>query len=406
MKFNKLNLLTYDKLDELKALKAEKNKEELELERLRNLELDELERQINEGIENGTIPAVAYRKITTDKYSCNEEPMFLERTLCEETKKYNYNETKTIDKPHDKLIKTILSSEEEVSKVIKKYLNIEIREDNLEKYTSSYISKDYEALESDIVYKMKTKKIYFLIEHQSKIDRSMPYRISQYIAAIMKEAVKKDKTFEDGYLYPRVIPIVIYTGNKKWNVATSLSEVQEKLEGYEQIDNSYKLIDANNYTEEELINDETIISKAMLVERSKTKEEIEKAINKIILKITKENEIESIYNFLNYIWSERLDKDTVKALSQKLKEKGVRNMTGLEILYNEYDKKFNEARNEGKREGILEGRREGKREGEIKIVKIIKNMLKRDLSIKDISNLTGINEKQIMKIKNEIESIV
>ena len=81
-------------------------------------------------------------------------------------------------------------------------------------------------------------------------------------------------------------------------------------------------------------------------------------------------------------------------------------MTGLEILYNEYDKKFNEARNEGKREGILEGRREGKREGEIKIVKIIKNMLKRDLSIKDISNLTGINEKQIMKIKNEIESIV
>ena len=394
MKFNKLNLLTYDKLDELKALKEEKNKEELELERLRNLELDELERQINEGIENGTIPAVAYRKRTTDKYSCNEEPMFLERTLCEETKKYNYNETKTIDKPHDKLIKTILSSEEEVSKVIKKYLNIEIREDNLEKYTSSYISKDYEALESDIVYKMKTKKIYFLIEHQSKIDRSMPYRISQYIAAIMKEAVKKDKTFEDGYLYPRVIPIVIYTGNKKWNVATSLSEVQEKLEGYEQIDNSYKLIDANNYTEEELINDETIISKAMLVERSKTKEEIEKTINKIILKITKENEIERIYNFLNYIWSEKLDKATVKDLSQKLKEKGVKNMTGLEILYNEYDKKFKEGRNEG----IREGKREGK-------LKIIKNMLKKELSIKEISDLTGINEKQVMKIKNETEGI-
>ena len=394
MKFNKLNLLTYDKLDELKALKEQKNKEELELERLRNLELDELERQIDEGIENGTIPAVAYRKIKTDKYSCNEETMFLERTLHEKSEKYNYNETKTIDKPHDKLIKTILSSEEEVSKVIKKYLNIEIREDNLEKYTSSYISKDYEALESDIVYKMKTKKIYFLIEHQSKIDRSMPYRISQYIAAIMKEAVKKDKTFEDGYLYPRVIPIVIYTGNKKWNVATSLSEVQEKLEGYEQIDNSYKLIDANNYTEEELINDETIISKAMLVERSKTKEEIEKAINKIILKITKENEIESIYNFLNYIWSERLDKDTVKALSQKLKEKGVRNMTGLEILYNEYDKKFKEGRNEGIREGIREGN-----------LKIIKNMLKKKLSIKDISDLTGINEKQIIKIKDETESI-
>ena len=69
-------------------------------------------------------------------------------------------------------------------------------------------------------------------------------------------------------------------------------------------------------------------------------------------------------------------------------------MTGLEILYNEYDKKFKEGRNEG----IREGKREGK-------LKIIKNMLKKELSIKEISDLTGINEKQVMKIKNETEGI-
>ena len=93
------------------------------------------------------------------------------------------------------------------------------------------------------------------------------------------------------------------------------------------------------------------------------------------------------FNKLNLLTYDKLDE--LKAI----KEKGVKNMTGLEILYNEYDKKYKEGRNDGIREG------------ELKIIKIIKNMIKKELSIKDISNLTGINEKQILEIKEEIESI-
>ena len=357
-------------------------------------ELDEVERKINEGIENGTIPAVVIRR--KENYEYAEIPFKQEYMICEEETAYYFNDY--VKYPHDKLIKTILSDKKEVSKVIEKYVGIKVSAKQLQKYKSSYIEKDFKSLESDIVYKMKDRKIFFLIEHQSKVDKTMPYRIYQYISAIMREAVARENQYEEGYLYPKVIPIVIYTGNEKWNVKTSLSEVQEEIEGYEFIENTYKLINANDYTEESLLNDETITSKAMLVERTKDKEKMEQAIAKVIEKITKENEIEAIYKFLNYIWQEKISKEAVKEFSIKLREKGGVKMTGLEILYQEYNRKFEEGVNQGINQGISQGISQG-------IKRIIKNMINKNLSIKEISNLTGVNEKKVKELKEEIESM-
>ena len=59
----------------------------------------------------------------------------------------------------------------------------------MEKYTSSFVNKIFENREADIVYKYKNKNIFFLIEHQTKIDYSMPYRILEYEIEIMKSAI-------------------------------------------------------------------------------------------------------------------------------------------------------------------------------------------------------------------------
>ena len=76
---------------------------------------------------------------------------------------------------------------------------------------------------------MKDKNIFFLIEHQSTIDLSMPYRIENYALEIINTAVDKEKMKSNNYRYPKVIPIVLYTGEKKWKANLSFSDVQEKL---------------------------------------------------------------------------------------------------------------------------------------------------------------------------------
>ena len=115
--------------------------------------------------------------------------------LQEEGEKYIYKnkeEVKKIKQPHDKIFKLVLDNKEEVAKLINRELKLKkkIRKEDIEKYNSSFISKRFKNLESDIVYKKKDKNIFFLIEHQSKIDYSMHKRILDYEIEIMEMALE------------------------------------------------------------------------------------------------------------------------------------------------------------------------------------------------------------------------
>ena len=103
--------------------------------------------------------------------------------------------------------------------------------EKLELYNKEYITTKFEKMESDIVYKIAEKNTYMIIEHQSIVDRSMPYRIFQYTAELLREVIEKDKVKNINYLQPRIIAIVLYTGNRKWNIQ-NIDDLQAPLEGY------------------------------------------------------------------------------------------------------------------------------------------------------------------------------
>ena len=68
------------------------------------------------------------------------------------------------------------------------------------------------------------------------------------------------------------------------------------------------------------------------------------------------------------------------------------------VKYNEIE----DAKKEGKSLGIEEGKALGKAEGiKEKTVEIARNMLKKKMSIKDISEITGLTEENIQKLKDE-----
>ena len=108
----------------------------------------------------------------------------------EEETEYHY-ETKEKHQKHDKIIRDILNDKEEVCKIINKYGNPKnkLTKKEIEKYETSYITKNFQNKEADIVYKLKGKEIYFLLEHQTKVEKAMAYRMAEYSLEIMRSRI-------------------------------------------------------------------------------------------------------------------------------------------------------------------------------------------------------------------------
>lgn len=334
--------------------------------------------------------------------------------LREEGEAYSYQTegTKNINHPYDKLFRLALDNKKEVVKLINRELKLkekhQLTEKDIEKYNSSFINQKFENQEADVVYKKKDQNIFFLIEHQSKIDYDMPRRILKYEVEIIESALNHKTKMKKKEKMPVIYPIIIYTGTKKWDVERYIEECQERLEGAEKIGlGNYYIVDANNYTEEELLNDVLFISSLMLIEKKKNTEELAEAIEEVIQKKYKENNKlleQSIY----YIYSEKLGKEKTEELLKQLKElkgKGGKNMV-LEMIRKENEELIKRGRKEGKKEGRKEGRLEGRMEG-IKqtTIKLIIEMLKNDANEEFIKKVTKVTNKELEEIKRKKDSI-
>ena len=330
-------------------------------------------------------------------YEINDEDIISLYQLNEPLETYVYE----TENEHDKIFKDILNDKEEARKFINKFLELEIpiEKDKIELYNSSYITEGYKSKEADIVYKMKDKNIFFLIEHQSTIDLSMPYRIENYSMQIINTAIDKEKVMKDSkYLYPKVIPIVLYTGNKKWKAKLSFSEVQEKLPGYKEQDKSYTIVDVNSYNKKELLTNELFVTKVMLLEKSKTTKELIENAKEILEKVT-EDKFNKIIKIINLLLGKKVGEEETKRILDTIIEKGEENMLDvIERIEERERRQLAKSKMEGIKEGIKEGKKEGKIENTIEIAK---NLIKEGLDINLIYRVTGLRKAKIEELLND-----
>lgn len=291
----------------------------------------------------------------------------------------------------------VLDQKEEAVKFINKTLKLNIKKEEIEKYNSSFISKTFQNKEADIVYKIKDKNIFFLIEHQSKIDYSMPFRLLEYEVAIIRSAIDKSKIKNKSYKIPLVMPIVLYTGKQKWNANKYLEKSQEKIQCLNIKIGNYSLVDINNYTEKELLEDNTFISKMMLIEKSKNTEEIAETLEKIINKTRKEDK-ELLKSIIEIFLEEKIGIQKSTELIRKLESESDSMLAIVDMIRKENQMYIDMGRKEGKKEGKIEGKTET-------IKEIVNKMLRKNLPEKTIIEITGINPKEIEEIKNSKNKI-
>lgn len=227
-----------------------------------------------------------------------------------------------VDKEHDKIFKTIFENKEEVEKFINKTLKLKnkVKQEQLEKYNSSYITRAFQSQEADIVYKVKDRNIFFLIEHQSTVDYSMPFRILMYQVEIMRSAIDITKIKTKDYKMPLVIPIVLYTGKQKWKAGEVLRNSQEIWEeGITPELSKFNLVDINNLEKEKLLAEESLVSKILVLEKTKNSKEMTEVIKEIMPKI-KEEQKDLMKRMISLILIRKIGKDRVNEILEK--EKG------------------------------------------------------------------------------------
>ena len=364
-----------------------------------------------------------------------------DENLQEENEKVEY-----INHPHDKIIRDVLLDKEEGSYFINKALNLkeeeQLSEKNLYNYNNSFVNNKLQNKIPDVVYKivkeetnnkevknkesenteidkhrekdrLEEREIYIIIEHQSKKDPLMEYRFFDYKVEITRLALDKSKVGEESYKEPSVIGILLYTGKEGWRKETedNNNKFREKrtLESWtKQEYTKYKLVEASKMSEEELLKENTLLSKILLIEKAESTEEMMEMYSKIMNQNLSITTIEKIENYIIIILSQFLKKDK-KELEKVLKNFEGRKNTMMhieEVLIRERKKDRAEARAEGlaegRKEGRVQARAEAKREARAEKIKMIKKMLLNKEQDNKIKEYADVSSKELDKIKKEL----
>ena len=343
------------------------------------------------------------------KESEPEEALYLQEDTVEY--KYDYEEeeketSKSYTKKHDKLFRDSLDDKTEVIKFIKYFLEpkTKLKEASIEKYNRNFITIEYKERQSDIVYKVKNKNIFILIEHQSKIDNAMPFRFVEYITETMKSAIDRNKIRNKNYKLPKIVPILLYTGEKPWDVSEEL--VEEEYKAFEEfgLQLKYNIIDINDYTEKELLEKDSIVALAMAIEKCEDDDTVEEILERLVEISITENRKELAKRIITNILKTTLDRinpNITEKVLRKLKESEVKeNMRPLDVRIQEgNERKMKQILKEGRKEGRKEGIKEGRKEG---ILSIAANMIKEKVDSDFILKMTGLKQDELEKLAKEI----
>jgi predicted transposase YdaD len=252
----------------------------------------------------------------------------------------------------------------------------QIGENDLELIDKRFVTKDFRDREADIVYKAKVDGadvvFYVLLEFQSGVDFTMPFRLLSYMVELMRRlfaAADPKERRRKGFRLPAIVPIVLYNGTDKWSCVRSFKEY---LAGYELfmpnvIDFKYILINVNEPGEAELVKMPTLVNLVMLMDQKGNAKSVLRRLHtalKISGRLTEGEQLQLKDWILDVLLRKakgRLRKESAEEIKELFERKGAEDMTyALEMALDEIERR---GRRKGKREGKLEGMRKGKLEG-------------------------------------------
>ena len=165
---------------------------------------------------------------------------------------------------HDEGYRKIFAHKDSFLHFLNKYIEAPwidgITADDLEQIKTTYVGDDLQKRESDIIYKVNSKNVFFytLLELQSEPDFTMPWRLLKYVVNLLSDVFmntdKNERKLKD-FKLPAVVPIVLYNGEDNWTPVKSFKEYTANYGDFGDniLDLKYILFDLNRYNEEDIL---------------------------------------------------------------------------------------------------------------------------------------------------------
>ena len=224
----------------------------------------------------------------------------------------------------------------------------------------------------------------------------MSFKILNYEVEIMRTCSGSNKEEKEAL----VLAAVIHTGGDKWTAPRTIRELQEDIYG-KGIDipgdlqtlGNYALEDVNDYSKEDLLKSDSLLDKGMYLEKTmNTKDFIESIIN-VYEKIEKED-YEIMDEIIRIALSGNMTAMEIEIFIAILNGREEKSMLALK---ERIDAEFRGHRERGRLEGIAEGKITGLLKGErAGKIEDAKNMLKKNIDIDLIEEITGLKREQFM----------
>ena len=299
---------------------------------------------------------------------------------------------------YDKAYKMLLGNPEAFCRFMRSLVNEKLAQnvtsENIEMVDKSMITREGRKYESDLIYKVSIKPnqeayFYILMEFQSNPDKSMALRILNYIVQFYQSLSKND-------LLPEIFPVVLYNGDREWNVKTEIAQcIENRWIPKKYIPKmSYYLIELGKI---QSLTDALVHSVVYAEQHSEDvkREDYLENLEHLAQKIVPQELKQAFADWFTMTATGTIPENKIEQLKNSLKEReGNMLATFGERIYNEGIEK---GRAEGIERGIERGRTEGIEKGRIEVAK---NMLANGLDIEQVARCTGFSPETVRRIND------
>lgn len=297
--------------------------------------------------------------------------------------------------PHDAFFKEVLTNKLIAKEFLQKHLPESISAvvdyNSLTICKESFIEPSLQMQMSDILYSIKFDNklgyIYFLIEHQSKPEKYLSFRIIEYTLKIIKQHLKQNSKND----LPLVYPLVFYNGEKTpYPYSTDIMElfVDQNL-ARDIMFKPFQLIDINSVCDDELVKQSHIGLMQLLMKHIRERD----ALNLIedymgeLKKFAKQGERDFLVSIMQYM---------VNAGEVSNQVKFIDIMTNTLAIPEE---KIMTIAEHWRQEGRQEGRQEAAQ-------RIARTLLEKGNSVSDVAETTKLKASEVNKLRGEIWNTV
>ncbi|MCK6263804.1 Rpn family recombination-promoting nuclease/putative transposase [Vibrio sp. ZSDE26] len=304
--------------------------------------------------------------------------------------------------PHDALFKQFLTHPETAKDLLDIHLPAELREicdlTTLKLESGSFIEENLRPYYSDVLYSLKTSHgegyVYALIEHQSRPDKHMAFRLMRYAIAAMQQHL------EAGHEHlPLVIPLQFYHGKVspypyKMNWLKGFANPDKAKALYTQ---DFPLVDVTVISDDEIMQHRRIALLELVQKHARHRDImdfLEPLVTLLLTDYTTDKQVQSLMSYLLQVGETSNLEALITSLVSSVPKHEETLMTIAEQLRQQGEQR---GRQEGRQEGIQLGEEKGRQEA---LKEMARKMLLNGLDQQTIMDVTGLNTDELAQLSH------